>query len=148
MPRPAAPITDPKRSGEGLLLPMGEYKGSGLALMLGLLGGVLNGAAFGRDVVDFNADDSSETNTGHFMIVVDIARFLPLAAFNTEVDRHVGDLRQSKRLPGVDDIRLPGDRRAQCRVERARDGVPIAPALLAQLDSLAAALNVKPLRAR
>ena len=48
-----SPITDPNRSGEGLLLPMGEYKGSGLAIMLGLLGGVLNNAAFGRDVVDF-----------------------------------------------------------------------------------------------
>ncbi len=75
-------ITDPKRSHEGVLLPMGEYKGSGLALMLGLLGGVLNGAAFGRDVVDFNADDVSETNTGHFIIVADVARFIPPAAFN------------------------------------------------------------------
>src|SRR5580704_8818926 len=123
-------IIDPNRSGEGILLPMGEYKGAGLALMLGLLGGVLNGAAFGRDVVDFNADDSSETNTGHFMVAIDIARFVPLATFTAEVDRHVKDFRQSKRLPGVDDIRLPGDRRAQCRAERLRDGVPIAPALL------------------
>src|ERR1700684_1491312 len=82
-------ITDPKRSHEGVLLPMGEYKGSGLALMLGLLCGVLNGAAFGRDVVDFNADDDSETNTGHFIIVADVARFIPPAAFKSEVDRHV-----------------------------------------------------------
>ena len=51
-------------------------------------------------------------------------------------------------LPGVDDIRLPGDRRAQCRAERLRDGVPIAPALLAQLDKLAAELKIKPLRER
>jgi LDH2 family malate/lactate/ureidoglycolate dehydrogenase len=144
----AAPITDPNRSGEGLLLPMGEYKGSGLALMLGLLGGVLNGAAFGRDVVDFNADDNSETNTGHFMVAIDIARFLPLATFTAQVDRHVGDLRQSKRLPGVDEIRLPGDRREQCREERLRDGVPIARVLLAQLDKLAGELKVKPLRER
>jgi L-2-hydroxycarboxylate dehydrogenase (NAD+) len=141
-------ITDPSRSGEGILLPMGEYKGAGLALMLGLLGGVLNGAAFGRDVVDFNADDSSETNTGHFMVAIDIARFVPLATFTAEVDRHVRDFRASKRLPGVDDIRLPGDRRAQCRAERLRDGVPIAPALLAQLDKLAADLKIKPLRDR
>jgi LDH2 family malate/lactate/ureidoglycolate dehydrogenase len=141
-------ITDPNRSGEGILLPMGEYKGAGLALMLGLLGGVLNGAAFGRDVVDFNADDSSETNTGHFMVAIDIARFLPLATFKSEVDRHVRDFRASKRLPGVDDIRLPGDRRAQCRAERLRDGVPIAPALLTQLDKLAAELKIKPLRER
>jgi L-2-hydroxycarboxylate dehydrogenase (NAD+) len=147
-PETGEAITDPNRSGEGILLPMGEYKGAGLALMLGLLGGVLNGAAFGRDVVDFNADDNSETNTGHFMVAIDIARFVPLATFTAEVDRHVKDFRQSKRLPGVDDIRLPGDRRTQCRAERLRDGVPIAPALLAQLDKLAAELKIKPLRER
>src|SRR5580693_2623846 len=106
------------------------------------------GAAIGRDVVDFNADDSSETNTGHFMVAIDIARFVPLATFTAEVDRHVRDFRASKRLPGVEDIRLPGDRRAQCRAERLRDGVPIAPALVAQLDKLAAELKIKPLRAR
>jgi LDH2 family malate/lactate/ureidoglycolate dehydrogenase len=147
-PETGEAITDPNRSNEGILLPMGEYKGAGLALMLGLLGGVLNGAAFGRDVVDFNADDSSETNTGHFMVAIDIARFVPLKTFTAEVDRHVKDFRQSKRLPGVDDIRLPGDRRAQCRAERLRDGVPIAPALLAQLDKLAAELKIKSLRER
>jgi L-2-hydroxycarboxylate dehydrogenase (NAD+) len=147
-PETGEAITDPNRSNEGVLLPMGEYKGAGLALMLGLLGGVLNGAAFGRDVVDFNADDNSETNTGHFMVAIDIARFVPLATFTAEVDRHVKDFRQSKRLPGVDEIRLPGDRRAQCREERLRDGVPIAPALLAQLDKLAADLKIKSLRER
>src|SRR5579862_3263202 len=147
-PQTGEAITDPKRAHEGVLLPMGEYKGSGLALMLGLLGGVLNGAAFGRDVVDFNADDSSETNTGHFIIVADVARFIPPATFNAEVDRHVHDFKQSKRLPGVDEIRLPGDRRRECRAERGRDGVPIAPALMAQLDKLAAELNVTRLRDR
>jgi LDH2 family malate/lactate/ureidoglycolate dehydrogenase len=143
-----APITDPGRSGEGLLLPMGEYKGAGLALMIGLIAGVLNGAAFGRDVVDFNADAQSATNTGHFMVAIDIARFLPLTTFTAEVDRHVRDLRQTKRLPGVDKIRLPGDRRTDCRVERLRDGVPIAKPLLAQLDKLAAELKVTPLAGR
>ncbi len=143
-----APITDADRSDEGLLLPMGEYKGSGLALMLGLIAGVLNGAAFGRDVVDFNADDKSETNTGHFIVAVDIPRFLPLETFKTEVERHIRDLRASKRLPGVDEIRLPGDRRAECRVERARDGVPLAKPLLALLDKLADELKIKPLRER
>ena len=147
-PETGEAITDSSKSGEGILLPAGEYKGAGLALMIGLLAGVLNGAAFGRDVVDFNADDNSETNTGHFIVVVDIARFLPLPTFTAEVDRHIRDLRASKRLPGVEEIRLPGDRRAECRAERLRDGVPIAPALLAQLDKLAAELRVKPLRER
>jgi L-2-hydroxycarboxylate dehydrogenase (NAD+) len=142
------PITDPSRSHDGVLLPIGGYKGSGLAIMLGLLGGVLNGAAFGRDVVDFNADDSSETNTGHFIIVVDIARFVPLAQFTAEVDRHMNDLRHSQRLPGVDAIRLPGERRRECREERTRDGVPLPDALVAQLDKLTAELGVKAVRER
>jgi L-2-hydroxycarboxylate dehydrogenase (NAD+) len=143
-----APITDPAKSGDGLLLPMGEYKGSGSALMIGLLAGVLNGAAFGRDVIDFNADDKSATNTGHCIAAIDIARFVPPQIFTAEVDRHVGDLRASQRLPGVDAIRLPGDRRAACRDERARDGVPVPAPLLAQLDKLVAELQIKPLRAR
>jgi LDH2 family malate/lactate/ureidoglycolate dehydrogenase len=143
-----APITDPNKAAEGILLPVGGYKGSGLAIMLGLLGGVLNGAAFGRDVVDFNADDASETNTGHFMVAIDIARFTPPATFAAEVDRHAQDLRHSKKLPGADDIRLPGDRRRLCRDDRLRNGVPLAPALIANLDKLASELGVAPIRMR
>jgi LDH2 family malate/lactate/ureidoglycolate dehydrogenase len=142
------PLTDPRRSADGLLLPIGGYKGSGLALILGLLAGTLNGAAFGRDVVDFNADATSETNTGHFIVALDIARFLPMAAFTAEVDRHLRDLRNSPRLPGVDAIRLPGDRRAQCKAERTRGGVPMAQPLVDQLDRLAEQLRLEPLASR
>jgi LDH2 family malate/lactate/ureidoglycolate dehydrogenase len=141
-------ITDPAKSAAGVLQPMGEYKGSGLALMIGLIAGVLNGAAFGRDVIDFNADDDSATNTGHAIIAVDIARFVPLKTFTAEVDRHLRDLRGSRLLPGFDAIRVPGERRAACRDERARDGIPVPAPLLAQLDKLAAELQIKPLRAR
>jgi LDH2 family malate/lactate/ureidoglycolate dehydrogenase len=142
------PLTDPKRSAQGLLLPIGGYKGSGLAIMLGLLGGVLNGAAFGRDVIDFNHDQDGTTNTGQFMVAIDIARFVPLATFAAETDRHLADLRASKRLPGVDRIRLPGDRRRACRVERLRDGIPLPAALLGQLDKLAGELGVPTLLER
>jgi LDH2 family malate/lactate/ureidoglycolate dehydrogenase len=147
-PDTGAPLTDPKQGAHGLLLPIGGYKGSGLALMLGLLAGVLNGAAFGRDVVDFNADDQRETNTGQFIVAVDIARFVPPETFTAEVDRHLDDLRRSKRLPGVDAIRLPGDRRRQCRTERLREGIPIPDALMAQLDKMAGELGVQPLGKR
>lgn len=138
-------MTDPNRSNEGMLLPIGGHKGSGLALILGLLAGPLNRAAFGRDVVDFNADDESETNTGHFILVLDVARFLPLAEFKAEIDRHVRDLRASSRLPGVGEIRLPGDRRHALRQQRLRDGIPVSAALRARLDALAQELAIAPL---
>src|SRR5262252_9739220 len=40
--RAGHPITDPGRATEGTLLPIGGHKGSGLALVIGLLAGVLN----------------------------------------------------------------------------------------------------------
>jgi len=141
-------ILDARRASEGLLLPIGGYKGSGLAVMLGLIAGPLNRAVFGADVIDFNADDASETNTGHFIIALDIARFLPLDSYKAEVDRHVRELKESKRLPGVDEIRMPGERRLACRNDRLRNGVPLAPALVAQLDKLAADLSINPLAGR
>jgi L-2-hydroxycarboxylate dehydrogenase (NAD+) len=142
------PLTDPKKSADGLLLPIGGYKGSGLSLVLGLLAGPLNGAVFGRDVVDFNADQTTVTNTGHFILAVDVERFTQLDTFKGEIDRHLRDLRQSDVLPGFDSIRLPGQQRRARREDRARNGVPLLPELLAQLDKLAGELAVTPLRAR
>ena len=146
--RDGRPVTDPNRSNEGLLLPLGGYKGSGLALVLGLLAGVLNGAAFGRDVFDFNANDKDPCNTGHVIIALDIARFVALAEFKAEVDRHLRDLRGSRTLPGFDSIRLPGAERARRRTERLREGVPMLPEPVAELDRLADDLGVRPLRER
>ena len=84
--REGKPLTDPKRANEGFLLPIGGYKGYGLALIIGLLCGTLNGAAMGKDVIDFNADDSSVTNTGHSIVAINIEAFMPMAEFRKQVD--------------------------------------------------------------
>jgi L-2-hydroxycarboxylate dehydrogenase (NAD+) len=139
------PITDPNRAGEGTLLPIGGYKGSGLAMIIGLLAGPLNRAAFGRDVQDAAGDRSRQTNTGQFIIAVDPARFLPLAEFKAEIDRHVRDLRGSARLPGVDAIRIPGGERQRQRRQRSEGGVALPAALLKQLDKVASELGIEPL---
>ena len=140
--RTGEPITDPARSGDGVLLPIGGYKGAGLALLLGLLAGTLNGAAVGREVVDFNADDSSEANTGHFIVALDVARFGDPAQFAAGVVRHQEELRTSARLPGVESIRLPGDERASRRARRVAEGVPMPEPLLATLDRLGERLGI------
>jgi L-2-hydroxycarboxylate dehydrogenase (NAD+) len=146
-PKTGAAVTDPKRSGEALLLPLGGYKGAGLALMLGMLGGTLNGALFGRDCVDFNATPEKVTNTGQFVVALDPARFQPLAHFKAEVDRHIRELRASKPLPG-ERVRLPGEQRAMRRADRLARGLPLAPELLTELDKLAGELRIEPLGAR
>lgn len=142
------PITDPNKASEGVLLPIGGYKGSGLALMIGLLGGVLNGAAFGNDVTKFTKPDSKETNTGQFMVAIDVARFLPPEVFAAEMDRHIAEFRSSKRLPGVDRIRLPGEDRRRRREDHLANGIALPASLVTQLDALAAELKLTPLAAR
>lgn len=137
-----AALTDPARSSEGVLLPIGGYKGAGLALMLGLLAGTLNGAAVGSEIVDFNADETSEANTGHFMIAIDIARFGDPGVFAAAMNRHLDELRGSAVLPGAGPIRMPGDERARRRAERAGAGVPLVPALVGNLDRLGERLGV------
>jgi L-2-hydroxycarboxylate dehydrogenase (NAD+) len=145
MDRSGRALTDPKRADEGFLLPIGGYKGYGLALVFGLLAGTLNGAAMGRDVVDFNKDDTTPTNTGHAILAIDVKAFGDAAAFKRRVDDLIRDLRASERMPGVDAIRIPGEGSRRAREERVRDGVPVPPALRSSLDTLSAELGIEPI---
>ncbi len=139
--RTGAPITDPSRAEEGLLLPAGGYKGYALAFMFGLLAGTLNDAAFGADVIDFNKDDTSRTNTGQALLAISLSRFGDPVAFRRRVDAVVRQMRASALLPGAEPVRVPGDGRHACRVARERDGIPLPAPLLRTLDRLAADLG-------
>jgi L-2-hydroxycarboxylate dehydrogenase (NAD+) len=138
------PLTDPKRAEEGHLLPIGEYKGYALALMIGLLAGPLNRAAFGRDVIDFNKHPQVVTNTGQSVVAVSIEAFAPVAEFKRSVDAMVRAIRDSARLPGVDRIWLPGEQSHTKRLDRVKNGVPMPPPLRKSLDELAKDLNIAP----
>jgi L-2-hydroxycarboxylate dehydrogenase (NAD+) len=140
--REGRPLTDPARADEGFLLPIGGYKGAGLALVFGLLAGTLNGAANGPDTIDFNKDDRTPTNTGQAIVAISIAAFCEVEPFKRRVDALVRALRNSRRLPGVDRIWLPGEQSHAKRIVNERDGVPLAPELVRKLDELAASLGI------
>ena len=86
MDRQGRPLLDPRRADEGFLLPIGGYKGYGLSLVVGILAGTLNGAAMGKDVVDFNHDDTSVTNTGQAICMIDLSAWGEPAAFKSRID--------------------------------------------------------------
>jgi L-2-hydroxycarboxylate dehydrogenase (NAD+) len=143
--RDGKPLLDPTRSNEGFLLPIGGPKGYGLALMFGLLAGTLNGAAFGRDVVDFNHDFKTLTNTGQVMAAVDVTAFMPLVQFEACVDDIWAQMKSSALLPGVDEIRLPGEQSSITYDDRIEHGVPLHSELLVALDALAESAGVAPI---
>jgi L-2-hydroxycarboxylate dehydrogenase (NAD+) len=139
------PLTDPKRADEGHLLPIGDYKGYGLSLIIGLLAGALNRAAIGRDVIDFVKETGKASNTGQAIAALAVEAFMPADEFKRAVDRLIGDIRNSRRLPGVERIWLPGEQSHAKLLDRQAHGVPIPKALRESLDTLARDLNVAPL---
>ena len=143
--RQGKPLTDPKRADEGFLLPIGEHKGYGLALMVGLLAGTLNGAAMGKEVIDFNADFKTITNTGQSILVIDLSAFGDPEDFKSRVDTLSRDIRASAKLPGVERIWLPGEQSHGKRQRYAEQGIPVPVAVKKDLDALSAQLHIAPL---
>ena len=143
--RDGTPLLDPQHADDGLLLPIGGYKGYGLALIIGMLAGTLNGAALGKDVVDFNHDASTPTNTGQAIMVIDPDAFGEVKEFKERMDSVIQEMRNSERIKGVERIWLPGEQSHQKRIDYARDGIPIPDALAKQLQGLATELGIAPL---
>jgi len=137
------PLTDPNRAEDGFLLPIGGPKGYCLSLLFGLLAGSLNGAAFGEDVVDFNADFKTVTNTGQFIVAIDIAAFGDVTAFKRRVDAAIRAIKASPTLPGFDEVLLPGEQSRRKRQDYEANGIPMPDALFDALAKLADDLGVE-----
>ena len=143
--RQGKPLLDPTKSEEGFLLPIGGYKGYGLSLIVGILAGTLNGAAMGSQVIDFNKDFSTTTNTGQAIAIMDPSAFGDITEFKQNIDTLVRELRSSERMPGVERIWLPGEQSHEKRLSNEAQGILLAPSLIKQLNDLAAQLNIQPL---
>jgi len=140
------PLLDPTRSDEGFLLPIGGYKGYGLSLVVGILAGSLNGAAMGRQVIDFNKDYKTTTNTGQAIAIIDPNAFGEIDDFKRSIDQLIRDIKNSQRMPNVDKIWLPGEQSHEKKAHFMTHGVELSAALIEQLNHLAVQLHIKPLQ--
>jgi len=140
--RDGQPLTDPTKRDEGFLLPIGGPKGYGLSVAIGLLAGVLNGAAFGSDVVDFTKDTESPTNTGQFVAAIDLSAFGDPDVITKSAAHVFAEFRASEPLPGHDPVRIPGEGRANAYARRLADGLELHAALKSDLGSIAMEFGV------
>lgn len=127
------PITDPERADEGFLMPIGGYKGSGLNMAIGLLAGVLNQAAFGKDVIDHRAVPDVPANTGQAMFVMRPDLFQELDQFKASIDSHLRSLRAAGPSGSV---QIPGDGAAESEADQRAQGIPLPEPLHRQLVEL------------
>lgn len=131
------PTTDAAAALHGLLQPIGEYKGVGLAIVTGILSAVLAGAAYGSELGDM-VQGARPGRDGHFLLALRVAAFEEPARFKQRVGSIVRQIRESRPAPGVDRLYAPGGLEAETAARHRRDGIPLNEATWAGLAAAAA----------
>ena len=114
------PITDPAKVSEGALLPFGGAKGFGLSLLVEILAGVITGAGIGDGVASMYNDFSRNGDNGHFLMALDIARFMPIDDYHARFEGLVAMLKASG-----DNVLLPGEVRWEHFRDAQANGVEV-----------------------
>jgi LDH2 family malate/lactate/ureidoglycolate dehydrogenase len=133
--------TDPHTAMAGLLLPVGGYKGYGLALVMEVLCGVLSGATFGLTVPAMS-DDRAPQDFGHFFLALNIAHFMPPAEFQQRMARLMAEHRGVPLAQGTERTYLPGEIEHQKRQARLTQGIPLDRYIVQSLLQLGNDLNL------
>ncbi len=116
-------------------------RGFGLAVLIDMIAGGLSAGAIGDEVQPLYGDLSKPYCCSNLFLAIDIEGFRPLAAFTGAISGFSEKIRQSRRGPGADTVRLPGDRAA--RAHAGFDGTcEIAAATIAALRESARRLNI------
>lgn len=130
------PTNDAQLAYDGLVLPVGGYKGYGLTLIGCILGGVLSGAAIGNEVTDLYQDFDRNQNVGNFMWALNIPSIMPVEEFKERMDRLINELRATRLMKGVEKIYVPGEKEFLTKEENLKKGVPVSLGVLKELNEM------------
>ncbi len=134
------PTTDPAVALTGLISPVGAHKGSGLALMTGLLSTVLTDAAYGTRLGSVDKGPLPGRD-GQFVLVINPAAFDEIKSVKARTDQAVEEILRSRRAPGFDEVVPPGRPEANLMEEFAEDGIPLNLETLAHIKAAAKRLG-------
>ncbi len=125
----------------GSLVPLGEHKGYGLAVVMEILAAVLTGAAFGDDL-KLPLPSSEPEKIGHFYSALDPHTFLPSLEIEQRVDELAGQIKTSRLKDGVENIYLPGEKEHETKSRHSEDGIPLDAGMVREIESLGSTLGV------
>ena len=123
--REGVPTTDTVEAYNGMLMPLGGYKGSGLAMMVEILCGVLGGGAISTEIGGIRVRGRT-VRVSQMFLAIDIARFMPVEEFTARMERLVGMMKSTPVAPGYDEVLVAGDPEWRIEAERRANGIPIA----------------------
>jgi LDH2 family malate/lactate/ureidoglycolate dehydrogenase len=136
------PITDPAKVEEGALLPFGGAKGYGLALMVEVLAGVVSGAGIAAGVGSMYKDFERAADNGHFLVAIDVTRWMSLEAYYSRIEALVAMVKSSSPEGGVF---YPGEVRWATLRDNQVHGVPLDDGLVDMIERLSAESHIPPL---
>ena len=135
---PTADFTTFRGPPRGVFLPFGGHKGSGIALMTEILGGLLSGNGLGRQFWN---------NRGHgvngvYFQAISVDEFQPLESFYDRVDELIEFVKTTPRAPGFSEISLPGEAGRRREAISREEGVRVEDTTWQALVELAGELKV------
>lgn len=139
--REGNPTTDPALALDGLLMPIGGFKGVGLAMIMGILSTMLSGASYGTELGDMEHGPNAGQD-GHFLAAIRVDAFEDAGHFAARVDGAIRQIHAAKRAPGVDSIYVPGEKEHLTRQAYEREGIPLNDVTLAELRDTAMSYRV------
>ena len=142
--RDGQPTTDAQAGYDGIVLPLGGPKGSGLSLMMEVLAGVMSGAAFGGGVGSQYSDDDRPQNVGHMFVALRPDLALPATEYRARMDALAARAKSCPPVAGGGEILFPGEPEARLETERRRNGIPLAREDLDGLATAARELGLPP----
>jgi LDH2 family malate/lactate/ureidoglycolate dehydrogenase len=119
------PTTSTAEAYKGMLMPLGGYKGSGLAMMVEILSSVLSGGAMANEVGGIRFRGKT-VRVSQMYMAIDVARFMPVPEFTARVERLVQLMKSTPAAPGYDEVMVAGDPEWRTEAERRKNGIPIA----------------------
>lgn len=142
------PTTDPEAAlAGGVVLPIGGPKGSGLAMMMDIFGGLMSGAAFAGGVNDQYKNLDEPQNVGHWFLVFRPEVFLDdgMDELKSRMDTLIQRVRDCDKAAGVERIYTSGEIEAQMQGQRESGGIPYSRGEVDALHALAkqACVDVK-----
>jgi len=136
------PTTDTEKAYKGMLMPLGGYKGSGLAMMVEILCAVLSGGAMANELGGIRWR-GTRVRVSQTYIAVDIERFMPVAEFTARMQKLVGIIKSTPVAPGYDEVLVAGDPEWRIEADRLRNGIPIADGNWGELMKAAETVGVE-----
>ncbi len=141
------PTTSAVEGAKGYLLPLGAYKGYGLATIVEVFSSVLSGAAVASEIGAMFTDASTPQRMGHFFGALDVAGFLPVDEFRARVDALIAYLKSVPKADGVEEILVAGEPEARRAAVNRVAGIPLAEDVVTAIQKVGAGLGVAPLAA-